>query len=57
MTGGREDLEFVYSDKSNAQAKASAIGSSVVEKDGKFTVGVGLKRLGSLKSAKFGEIK
>lgn len=55
-TGGREDLEFVYSDKDKAQSKATAIGSSVVEKEGKFTVGVGLKRLKAIKGAKFGEI-
>jgi hypothetical protein len=55
-TGGREDLEFVYSDKAKAEEKAEAIGSSVSEKDGKFTVGIGLKRLQKIKGAKFGEI-
>ncbi len=60
-TGGREDINFMYSDKSRAEAKAKDIGSSVTTitgDDGKeeYAVGVGLKRLQKISRAKLGEI-
>ena len=57
-TGQRADLQFIYDDIDVAQEKADAVGSSVQGplKDGTFSVGVGLKRLETIKGAKFGEI-
>ena len=56
-TGQRADLMFAYNNKSTAEEKAKAIGSSVTPlDDGTFGVGVGLKRLQKMGSAKFGEI-
>jgi len=56
-TGQRADLMFAYKKESAAEEKAKAIGSSVTPlDDGTFGVGVGLKRLQTMGSAKFGEI-
>ena len=60
-TGGREDINFIYSDPDEAEIKAEEIGSEVVtltRDDGteEYAVGVGLKRLIEISQAKFGEI-
>jgi len=68
-TGGRDDVKFLYTDLPTARAKAKAVGSSIAEElnpktgklepikiDGKFVVGIGLKRYEKEKGAKLGEI-
>lgn len=55
-TGGREDIEYSYSDEIKAAEKAEALNTSYYERDGKYVIGVGLKRLQRIQKAKFGEL-
>jgi hypothetical protein len=55
-TGGREDIEYVYNDELKALEKAEELGADVIEKDGQYIIGVGLKRLQKIAKAKFGEV-
>jgi hypothetical protein len=55
-TGGRDDVKFLYSDKTVAEKKAEAIGSTAVQRGDMWEVGIGLKRLSALHGPKLGEI-
>ena len=56
-TGGREDTNLIYNDKTKAESAANKFGSKAIKRDdGSFSVGIGQKRIEKLKKVKLGEI-
>lgn len=56
-TGGREDLLLIYNNEADIKAKADSLGIKYEKTpDGRFSFGMGLKRLQKIHAAKFGEM-